>query len=364
MIVDAHLDVAWNALYHLRDLTLPVADIRAAEQDPPTIAMTSLDGFGQAGVGLVFATLYAEPSVLWSAAMPDPRLPRPAPKYETPQQAEEIALEMLELYETWAEAGRIRIITDRGSLDAHVRRFPEDRVPGFLILLEGADPIVSPDDLPRWFDRGLRMISLAWGSTRYAGGTGSSTALTDLGRELLTAMAEIGIVHDASHLSEEAFWEAAGLPQRGLCVTHAAARVLMTPPLGHRALVPLNRFLSDAQIAETARPHGAATRGVIGLALLNPFLDPRWSFDADGRTNEVSVRSQGAAHLHHIAAIAGWESVGLGTDVDAGFGRDETPDDVDTVHDWGGIAACVPSVARPGVLGENWLRFLRETLPA
>jgi membrane dipeptidase len=361
VIVDAHLDVAWNALYNVRDVTGPVAGIRAAESDPGTVAMTSLAGFAAGDVGLVFATLYAEPAVLWAPAPPP--MPRRPPKYETPEQAEAIALEMLELYETWAEEGRIRLILDRAGLDDHVRRFPEDRVPGFLILMEGADPIVDPDHLQRWFDRGLRMIGLCWGSTRYAGGTASSTPLTDLGRELVTGMAELGIIHDLAHLSEESFWEAAGLPARGICVTHAAARALMLPAPGRRAMIPLNRFLSDAQIAEVARPHGAASRGVIGLALLNPFLDPRWSYDDEGRTHEVSMRAQGAAHLHHYARIAGWESVGLGTDVDAGFGRDETPLELDTVEDWRSIAQNVPSEARDGVLGGNWLRFLRETLP-
>jgi diaminopimelate decarboxylase len=72
--------------------------------------------------------------------------------------------------------------------------------------------------------------------------------------------------HDASHLSEEAFWEAAGLPHHALCVTHTSVRALMLPPPGHPARLPLNRFLSDAQIAEAARPRGAASRGVIGLA--------------------------------------------------------------------------------------------------
>jgi membrane dipeptidase len=362
VIVDAHLDVAWNALYNQRDVTGPVESIRSAEANPGTVAMTSLDGFAAGGVGLVFATLYAEPAQLWAPAPPP--MPRQPSKYETPEQAEAIALEMLELYERWADEGRIRIILDREGLDDHVRRFPQDRVPGFLILMEGADPIVAPDDLPRWFDRGLRMLGLCWGSTRYAGGTASSTALTDLGRELVHGMADLGIIHDASHLSEESFWEAAGLPARGFCVTHAAARALMIPPRGRAGMIPLNRFLSDQQIAEVARPHGAGSRGVIGLALLNPFLDPRWSYDTAGRANEVSMRAQGAAHLHHYAAVAGWESVGLGTDVDAGFGRDETPLELDSVDDWSRIADHVPSEARAGVLGENWLRFLRETLPA
>ena len=39
IIVDAHLDMAYNAVVLGRDLTQPVAEIRAAERDaPPNIA--------------------------------------------------------------------------------------------------------------------------------------------------------------------------------------------------------------------------------------------------------------------------------------------------------------------------------------
>jgi membrane dipeptidase len=103
---------------------------------------------------------------------------------------------------------------------------------------------------------------------------------------------------------------------------------------------------------------------VIGLALLNDFLDPRWDFDAAGRAIEVTMARQGAAHLHHLAGVAGWESVGLGTDIDVGYGRDETPHEIDSVADWARLADTVPAAERDGVLGLNWLRFLREVLPA
>jgi membrane dipeptidase len=362
MIVDGHLDVAWNAHYNERDLTLPVGEIRAAEPPShPAVAMTSLDGFSRGGVGLVFATLYATPASHWSSTVESYPMARPARPYSTPEEAQETALEMLDLYRRWEDEGRVRIIIDVPSLEEHLRRFADDSVPGFLLLMEGADPIVTPDDLPSWFDRGLRMIGLSWASTRYAGGTGSSSGLTDAGRELLAGMAELGIVHDAAHLSEESFWEAAGLPQRGLCVTHASARALMTSA-GLPSAMPLNRFLSDAQIAEVARSHGTASRGVIGLAMLNAFLDPRWELEGPAGCR-VATEDQVAAHLHHIAKIAGWESVGIGSDVDAAFGRDQTPSGLDTVEDWPALAVHVPEPARRGVLGENWLRFLRETLP-
>lgn len=153
VIVDAHLDVAWNVLYNGRDLARSVREIRASESRAQGIAMTSLNSFGEAGVGVVFATLYAQPAFTWSDIPRGHELARPMRRYDTPQEAEEPALEMLAIYEAWAEAGQIRIITDRQTLEQHLHMFRDDRVPGFLIAMEGADPIVSPDDLPRWFAR-------------------------------------------------------------------------------------------------------------------------------------------------------------------------------------------------------------------
>ena len=336
MIVDAHLDLAWNALHTGRDLT--------ARLDPSSDALTTLPALGAAGVGLVCATLFAEPADAWLEPVEG--------GYRTPEEAEAQALEMLALYREWEARGAVRIVTGRASLDDHLARFAADAVPGLLLLMEGADPIVAVADLAEWWERGVRMIGLAWGPTRYAGGTGSTAGLSPLGAELLEGMADLGVIHDASHLSEEAFAAALPLPHHALCVTHATARALMTGVPGR---IPLNRFLSDGQIRAVADRDG-----VIGLALLNDFLAPGWR----AGDPPVTLAEHAAAHLRHIAGIAGWERVGIGSDVDAGHGRAETPHELDSVADWPRIAEVVPEESRAAVLGGNWLRFLRAALPA
>jgi membrane dipeptidase len=361
VLVDAHLDLAWNALFNGRDLRDTVVEIRRREPaDLPGVAMTSLPSLSAADVGIVFATLYATPSQSW-LDLPEPRMMRHPTPYDTHEEAERAALEMLEVYEQWEREGQVRIIRDASSLRDHLDRFLNDRVLGLLVLMEGADPIRDPDDLSRWFERGVRIVGLAWQTTRYAGGTGSSEALTAMGRELIHGMAEMGIVHDAAHLSEEAFWEAVGLPHHALCVTHASVRSLMQSP-GVRPTIPLNRFLSDGQIVEACRPRGASSRGVVGLALLNDFLEPHWRFGAGPDQPDVTVAEQVSAHLNHIANLVGWKSVAIGSDVDTAHGRDETPLGLDSVADWREVAAVAPATERDGLLGLNWLRFLDEVL--
>jgi membrane dipeptidase len=362
MIVDSHLDLAWNALYNGRDLRRPLAAIRDSEPDGRG-AMTSLPDLGSADVGIVFATLFAEPVDSWIAAEHDEQLQnlaRPPRRYSNPAEAEEQALEMLDLYRSWESDGAVRIITSRETLEHHVQQFERDQVPGFVILMEGADPIRSPEHLQQWWDRGLRMISLAWGSTRYAGGTGSSTGLSAIGNELVHAMAQTGVIHDTSHLSEEAFWDAIALPQHAVCTTHTASRDAVAasfPPD-----FPANRFLTDGQLREVAKPHGVASSGVVGLMLISEFLDPSWY----GRkiTAPVTLAEHAARHLHHMASVIDWENVAIGSDVDTLEGAESVPDELDTIADWSRIADAVPATAAAAVLGENWLRFLRETLPA
>ena len=65
----------------------------------------------------------------------------------------------------------------------------------------------------------------------------------------------------------------------------------------------------------------------------------------------------------HIAEIAGWAHVGIGSDLDGGFGREESPEEIDTIADLHTLGSTVPAEFREALLGENWLSFLKSTLP-
>ena len=356
LIVDAHLDIAWNVLHNHRDLTKPVADIRALEARSKDIAMTSLHEFSHGGVGLVFATLYAEPADQGFAAAFIAQAGVQPNGYHTPEEAERMALEHLAVYERWADAGLVRIITSRATLEDHLQRFPTDRTPGLVILMEGADPIKTPNDLGFWWDRGVRIIGLTWGRTRYAGGTGAPGGLTEIGRELLIAMRERGVIWDASHIADQAFWEGLELGHHALIASHSNPRAMLEPPPGVNATLPADRHLTDEMI----RAIGQAN-GVIGLNLINPFLEPRWTIEDHSAT--VSIHDQCKRILEHNAALIGWDKLGLGSDIDAGSGCEQVPIELDTIRDFRKFADIVPESARAGVLGENWIRLLQRALP-
>ncbi len=351
-IVDAHLDMAWNVLANRRDLRQSVAEIRRKEQQQHDQAQTSLPDMRRAGVGVVFATLFVEPkhSEWLPAALTQHEH---APSYSTPQEAYARALDQLEIYQAWEDEGWVRIIKSQADLEQHLRLWPSDQKPGLVVLMEGADPIRQIGDLEFWWGRGVRIIGLSWSRTRYAGGTGSPGGLTEIGRELVGAMAQMGVIHDVSHLDEMAFWEAMELQNHAIIASHSNPRVLLESPT---PTIPLNRHLSDDMI----RAIGQAG-GVIGLNLINDFLEPH--FDRAARTPAVTLQNQVRRHWAHVAGLIGWEKVGIGSDTDASSGKEETPEELDTILDWKLLGQAVPPDTAQGVLGQNWLTLLRRTLP-
>lgn len=320
--------------------------------------MLTLPDLARGNIALVVGTLYAEPAAPAFAQdfLAAQHRQRP-PGYVTPSEARSQATAQLDCYLAWEEGGHLRLIRTANDLEDHLRRWPLDRVLGVVLSMEGADPILDPDDFDWWWRQGVRSVGLAWTGTRYAGGTGDPRGLTPLGRELLMAMRERGVLHDASHLAEQAFWEALDLTAPGsLIASHSNARSLMTATQ-HRPDLPPDRHLSDEMMLAIGR-----TGGVIDLNLINMFLDADWTM----KTRDVPVRvgDQVARHWAYVADLVGWEGVGIGSDLDAGAGREESPEELDDAADWPRLAEAVPDEHREAVMGGNWLRVLRRHLPA
>ncbi|MFI5284424.1 MAG: peptidase M19, partial [Candidatus Dormibacterales bacterium] len=153
-LVDSHLDLAENVTLFKRDLTLSVAQIRASENRTTAQATVSLPELVRGGVAVVVATVTAG---FLEADVPAGAVPRSA-LYTTAEEAEGHALKQVALYERWALEGRVRLLRSLVDLEDHLVLWQEDLIPGLVLLMEGADPIVDVHDLPLWWRRGLRMI--------------------------------------------------------------------------------------------------------------------------------------------------------------------------------------------------------------
>jgi membrane dipeptidase len=211
------------------------------------------------------------------------------------------------------------------------------------ILMENADPIRSPAELPWWAERGVVAIGLAWAKpSRYAdgnaverapsSGTSSQRGLTDLGRELVREMDRLHILHDASHLSDRAFDDLCAATTRTIIASHSNCRAITDPSGANQ------RHLTDAQIKEIAR-----RGGVIGLNLFSPFLS-RAASAAGARSDDATPPARATladvyAHADHICQLTGsHEHVGLGSDMDGGFSAQRLPDDINGPDDLSRLA--------------------------
>jgi membrane dipeptidase len=202
-----------------------------------------------------------------------------------------------------------------------------------------------------WVEKGLRIVGLAWDDTRYADGAwrGSRRGLTNEGRELLEVMNEFPLILDLSHMSEKASLEALDQYEGSVMASHSNSRTL----------VPGERQLSDTQI-RTLGERG----GVIGTVMANGFLR---AGHEKGDPKELVTLDHVLAHIDHVCQLLGdARHVGLGTDMDGGFGVDDIPAEIDSVVDLPLIAkklldAGYEEADVAQIMGGNWLNLLRST---
>jgi len=345
-ICDGHLDLGMNRLYYERDLRLPLDALRTLEGGAhPDVgtATVSLPEMADNRISLVFATLIALPEKTSTQAF--------AFGYKTQAEAEEHALKQLEYYHDLDDQGMARLITDLDSLEEHVDKCNADntRQIGIILQMEGADPVQSPDDLERWYDDGLRMIGPAWyGEGRYVFGTSTPGPFKAEGPDLLRGMQEAGIILDMAHLAEEAFYQALDLYDGPLIASHANAR----------AKVPGDRQLSDDMIAKIAERDG-----VIGAVFDCWMLDPKWR---ETRNNATVMLATVANHIDHVCQVAGNANhAAFGSDLDGGFGVEQSPGDLNSIGDLHAVADILKArgykeADLKKIRHGNWLRVLRK----
>src|SRR4051812_38421542 len=206
LIVDGHLDLAWNALQWNRNLLDWVYTIRAGESQgaAPGAALgtVALPDMRAGRIALSFATLLAR-----ATGRASPHI-----DYASPQQAYGIAQGQLAYYRALERAGHIRVIGSSAELNEHLADWesweseqpaisglrPSGAPPlGFVILMEGADPIQDPGQLQAWQAAGLRILGLThYGVGRYAGGTATDVGLAEACLPLLREMERLGIILD------------------------------------------------------------------------------------------------------------------------------------------------------------------------
>jgi len=350
--IDAHLDLSMNALEWNRDITRPLEEINARElglTDKPDRGngTVSLPELRKGNVGLVVATQIAR------YVAPD----NPLPGWHSPQQAWAHTQGQLAWYQAMEEQGELKQIRNLQELEAHLAYWNQgedksQKAIGFILSLEGADSIVNLDYLEKAYGYGLRALGPGhYGPGRYAYGTDASAPLSQLGKDLLRKMDELGMILDATHLCDLAFWDALDSFQGPVWASHNNCR----------ALVDHNRQFSDDMIkALIAR--GAVIGGVFDAWMLSPGWIRGKSTPKERNVTLATLLD----HMDHICQLAGnADHIGIGSDLDGAFGKEQCPADLDSIVDLQKIPALLQQRGYSPqdiekVMHGNWLRFLKK----
>jgi membrane dipeptidase len=318
MIVDAHEDIAWNVLTFGRDYMRGVQAIRGSEQGTPIPAqngntLLGHDAWLEGEVAIIFATLFAAPTRR-SLGTLDTQV------YADQPEAYQLATKQLDVYRKMVEAHPFTLVETRADLSEvlaswHADKPADQRRIGLVGLMEGADAILEPDQVVEWYERGIRLV-------------------------------------DMSHLAEEAYYQALDHFGGVVVATHA----------NPRKFLPTSRGLSDDMIRILAE-----RGGVVGVVPYNRFLDPDWQ---KGDPKDAVSLQTVVYVIDHICQLTGSaDHVALGTDFDGGFGVEHVPAEIDTIADLARLPGLLRSrgySARQisSIMSENWLKVLRQALPA
>ena len=349
--IDAHLDLSMNAMEWNRDLRRSVFEIRQREEglnDKPdrakgTVAFPELR---EGNAGLVVATQiarYVEPG-------------NPLPGWHSAEQAWAQTQGQLTWYKTMEACGEMKMIKDINTLEEHVALWMNDsnnkKPIGYILSLEGADSLISLKNLETAYEYGLRALGPAhYGPGRYANGTDATGHLNEQGKALLKEMERMNIILDATHLCDDAFWDAMEIFHGHVWASHNNCR----------ALVNHNRQFTDEQI-KVLIERGA----VIGAAMDAWMIVPNW-IRGKSTPEEMNCSLERLMdHVDHICHLAGNAShVGIGSDLDGAFGKEQSPYDLETIADLQKIPLLLEKRGYTkadieNIMHGNWLRFLRN----
>jgi len=370
ILFDGDYPMAYGAIDLNRDLTLPLAEARKVpDEDAET-------RFPNAGM---MATLpeMRRGKIAGALVKVVGRIKRPNSPlwgYRSRESAYAAAQGHLAYYRILAQYNEARLLRTSTEWKAHFAAWEAADAAGadttvlpigFVLGMEGADPILSAEQAVDWWGDGLRVVSLThYGVSSYAHGTGTTGGLTPQAKPLLQTMARLGMILDLTHIADEGFWQALAIFDGPILASHQNCR----------ALVPGERQFSDEQLQAIIE-----RGGVIGVSMDTWMLYRATTLDwaKAGITDRRQLFPRAAVTLadvadqiDHICQLAGnVDHAAIGGDTDGQGGVDGAPAEVDSVADYQKLAAILtargydqPQIAQ--IFFGNWARFYKKWLPA
>ncbi len=343
-IFDGHNDLLLRLWQGRKNGRNPLEEFRKASGPAHIDIGKAAAGNLQGGFCAVFV-----PSGHLGFARPDARghymTPAAAPLERAPSL--QTTIEMIDIAWQLHHAGLLRICTSVEAIEAAMA----DNVFAAILHIEGLEAVGEDlSGLVTLHAAGLRSLGPVWSRNNvfahgvpfaYPSSPDTGPGLTQAGRQLVTACNEMGILIDLSHITEQGFWDVAGLSNAPLVATHSNVH----------AITPTARNLTDAQLNAVR-----SSRGVVGLNFAVAFLRE------DGQERADTGIATMIRHIDHLVEHVGIDGVAIGSDFDGAM----IPAEIGTAA---GLPKLVDALETAGYTGEdlakicrnNWLRVLRET---
>ncbi|KEI06120.1 dipeptidase [Clostridium botulinum] len=172
----------------------------------------------------------------------------------------------------------------------------ENKISAFLTIEEGAVLKGSISNLKKFYDNGVRLITLTWNFPNEIGYPNAiakfrNEGLTPFGIELIHEMNNLNMIIDVSHLSDGGFYDVAKYSKAPFVASHSNSRSITNHP----------RNLTDDMIKIISEKGG-----IIGINFFGEFL---------GGGNFSKIEDM-LHHIDHIKNIGGIDVLSLGSDFD------------------------------------------------
>lgn len=170
------------------------------------------------------------------------------------------------------------------------------KISALLAIEEGAVLEGDIQNLIKFYDLGVRMMTLTWNHENEIGYPHVKPeykikGLKDFGVEVVEKMNELGMIVDVSHLSDAGFYDVAKISKKPFIATHSNAR----------KITDHSRNLTDDMIKVLAN-----SGGVTGINFCSAFI---------GETPMAMIDDM-VKHIKHIKNIGGIDVIALGSDFD------------------------------------------------
>jgi membrane dipeptidase len=325
--IDAHEDIAYNALTFGRDYTRSAEEIRVMEAEGPNPgragqALLGWPNYQRGQVALIFGTLFLAPKRYQGG-------PWESQCYVNTEDAGRLYRGQIDFYRRLADQSpdQFRLVLTRQDLTDVLKpwekskaEYPQSTHPtGIFLSMEGAEGIRHPDELEEYWELGLRAVGPVWAGTRFCGGMYEPGGFSREGYQLLEVMGDLGYILDLAHMTEQSALQALDSYPGTVIASHVNARALLKG-------FPGERHFTDTTIRKLAE-----RGGVMGVLPFNMFLLPGWKISDD---RQLVTLEHVAAHIDYVCQLTGSaEHVAIGTDFDGGFGWPSVPLEINTIAD-------------------------------